>query len=109
MPETPGTDSLRITTSSRVLPCWDIYNSFKLSNTTTKVKTTQVDHSLGQRCGNIELEAYLADAVRPINVVLDLRITHERYGGSSNPSFNGTLYYPAPADIYKPLHTYVIK
>ena len=49
----------------------------------TKVKTTQVDHSRGQRCGDIELEAYLADAAGHINLVMDLRITHERWGSSA--------------------------
>ena len=80
-----------------------------LFRTTTKVKTTQVARSLGQRCGIIELAEYLADAVGPVNVVQDLRITHERFRSSSNPSFDGTLHYPAPADKYKPLYAYVIK
>ena len=112
MPETPGTDSLRRTTLSLVLVCWDISKIEQLADlfrTTTKVKTAQVVRSLGQRCGIIELAEYLADAAGPVNVVQDLRITHERFGSSSNPSFNGTLHYPAPTDRYKPLNAYVIK
>ncbi len=47
-----------------------------------KVKTTQVDHIRGKRCGDIELEVYLADASGPINLVMDLYITHERWGST---------------------------
>ena len=36
----------------------------------------------------------------PVILVLDLRITHERFGSISNPS----LHYPSPADIDKPLN-----
>ena len=36
--------------------------------------------------------------------VLDLRIVHERWGSSSNPSLNGKLHYPPPADIDRPLN-----
>ncbi len=31
-------------------------------------------------------------------MVLDLRIAHERWRSSSNPSFNGHLHYPAGID-----------
>jgi hypothetical protein len=48
------------------------------------------------------LPAYLPDAPGPVNLVLDLCIRHERFGSSSKPSFNGTLHYPAPADIDTP-------
>jgi hypothetical protein len=34
--------------------------------------------SRGQRCGDIELAAFLADAAGPVNLVMDLRIAHER-------------------------------
>jgi hypothetical protein len=49
----------------------------------TKFKTIQVDQSRGERCGDIELEVYLADAAGYINLVMDLRITHERWGSSA--------------------------
>ena len=45
------------------------------------------------RDGDIELVAYL---------VLDLRITHERWGCSSDPSLNGHLHYPN--DLAGPLN-----
>ena len=52
---------------------------------TTKVKNTQVARSRGQRCGDIELADYLADATGPVNLVMDLRIAQERFGSSSEP------------------------
>ena len=54
--------------------------------------------SRGQRCGVIELAAYLSNAAGPVPLVLDLRIAHERWGSSSNPSLNGHLHYPADID-----------
>ena len=47
---------------------------------------------------------YLSDVVGPVNLVLDLCITHDRYGSSSNPRLIGHLHYPVPADIDKPLN-----
>ena len=58
----------------------------------------------GHRCGDIELVAYLVNAAGPVPLVLDLRITHERMGSSSNPILNGHLLYPRPTDIDRPLN-----
>jgi hypothetical protein len=33
-----------------------------------------------------------------VPLVLDLRITHERWGNSSDPSLNGHLHYPNDID-----------
>ena len=63
-----------------------------LFRTTHKVKTQQVAKSWGQRCGDIEIAAYLADAVGPVTLVLDLRITDERWGSSSNPLLTGICF-----------------
>ena len=82
---------------------WAIEQLVDLFHTTTKVKNTQVDHNRGQRSGNIELVAFLADTVGPVNLVMDLHITHERWGSSSNPVLNGKLHHPLPADIEKPV------
>ena len=41
---------------------------------------------------------YLANAAGPVPLVLDLRIAHDRYGSSSDPSINGTLHYPTEVD-----------
>jgi hypothetical protein len=57
-----------------------------------------VAKSRGQRCGDIELAAYVSNAVGPVSLVLDLRITHERRGSRSNLSLNDHLHYPADMD-----------
>ena len=54
--------------------------------------------SRGQRCGDIELAAYLANAAGSVPLVLDLRIAHERFGSTSDPSINGHLHYPNNLD-----------
>jgi hypothetical protein len=48
---------------------------------------------MGQQCGDIELAGYLANAAGPVPLVLNLRITHDRFGSSSDPSINGHLRY----------------
>ena len=62
------------------------------------MKTQQVDGNRGHRCGDIELASYLASESGPVSLVLDLRITHDRYGSSSDPSLNGHLHYPNDLD-----------
>ena len=34
----------------------------------------------------------------PVSLVLDLHITHDRWGSSSDPSINGHLHYPNDMD-----------
>ncbi len=34
----------------------------------------------------------------PVPLVLDLRIAHERWGSSSDPSIHGHLHYPSDVD-----------
>jgi hypothetical protein len=63
-----------------------------------KVKTQQVVKSRGQDCGDIELAGYLDNAAGPVSLVLDLRITHDRMGSSTDPSLNGHLKYPNNLD-----------
>ena len=58
----------------------------------------QVARSRGQQCGDIELTGYLTNATGPVPLVLDLRITHERWGSSSDPTLNGNLHYPNDVD-----------
>ena len=72
-------------------PNWVVEQLADLFRTTHRVKTWQVDKRRGQRCGDIELAAYLSNAAGPVPLVLDLRIAHERWGSSSNPSLNGHL------------------
>ncbi len=73
---------------------WAVEQLADLFRTTYRVKTQQVARSRGQRCGDIELAAYLANAAGPVPLVLDLRIAHERFGSGSDPSINGHLHYP---------------
>jgi hypothetical protein len=39
--------------------------------------------------------------VCPVSLVMDLRITHDRFDSNSDPSLNGHLHYP----VYMTLHT----
>jgi hypothetical protein len=77
---------------------WAVDQIADLFRTTHKVKTQQVARSRGQHCGDIELAGYLANAVGPVPLVLDLRIAHERWGSSSDPTLNGNLHYPNDID-----------
>ena len=45
-----------------------------------------------------------ADSVGTVPLVLDLRITHDRWGSTSNPLLHGHLQYPRPDDIDRPLN-----
>ncbi len=44
----------------------------------------------------------VTSAAGPVPLVLDLRITHERFGSSSDPSINGHVHYPN--DLDRPLN-----
>jgi hypothetical protein len=52
----------------------------------------------GHRCGDIELTGYLVNVTGPLSLVMDLHLTHERFGSSSDPSINGHLHYPNEVD-----------
>ncbi len=65
---------------------WAVEQLVDLFRTTVKVKTQQVAKSWGHHCGDIELAGYLANAAGPVPLVLDLRITHEGFRSSSDPS-----------------------
>ncbi len=67
------------------------YSDFR---TTHRVKTQHVTKSRGQYCVDIEVTVYLANAAGPVPLVMDLRIAHDRFGSSSDPSLNGHLHYP---------------
>jgi hypothetical protein len=77
---------------------WMVDQIADLFRTTHKIETQQVARSQGQQCGDIELADYLAKAVGPLPLVLDLRIAHDRFGSSSDPSLNGHLHYPNDID-----------
>ena len=44
------------------------------------------------------MAGYLANAAGPVSLVLDLRIAHDRFGSSSDPSINDHLHYPNDLD-----------
>jgi hypothetical protein len=69
-----------------------------LFRTTHKVKTQQVVKKRGQHCGDVDLSGYLAKTVGPVSLVLDLLITHDRVGSSTDPTLNGQLRYPNNLD-----------
>ena len=77
---------------------WAVQQLADLFRTTHKVKTERVVRSRGQRCGDVELTGYLANEAGPVPLVLDLRIAHDRWGSSSDPSINGHLHYPNDID-----------
>jgi hypothetical protein len=77
---------------------WAVDQLADLFRTTHRAKTQQVIRSRGQHCGDIELAGYLANEAGPVPLVLDLRITHERVGRSSDLSLNGNLRYPNDKD-----------
>jgi hypothetical protein len=66
--------------------------------TTHHTKMQHVTKNRGRHCGDIQLEAYLANAAGPVPLVLDLRIDHDRFGSSFDPSLNGHLHYPNDID-----------
>jgi hypothetical protein len=77
---------------------WTVDQIANLFRTTHREKTQQVIKSRGQDCGDIELTGYLANEADPVPLVLDLRIAHDRFGSSSDPSLNGNLHYPHNID-----------
>ena len=42
--------------------------------------------------------SYLENVEGPVPLVMDLRIAHDRWGSSSDPSINGHLHYPNDID-----------
>jgi hypothetical protein len=58
------------------------------------VKTQQVVKSRGHHCGDVELVGCLTIVTVPVSLVLDLLITHDRVGSSTDPTLNGQLRYP---------------
>jgi hypothetical protein len=77
---------------------WVVDQIADVFRTTHKVKTQQVARSRDQQCGDIEFAGYLANAAGPVPLMLDLRIAHDRFGSSSDPSLNGHLHYPNDID-----------
>ena len=81
---------------------WVVDQLTDLFLTTHKVKTQHVIKNRGRRCGDVELTPYLPNTVDPVSLVLDLRITHDRFRSSSDLNLNRHLHYPN--DIGKSLN-----
>ncbi len=77
---------------------WVVDQLVDLFRTTHRVKTQQVVKVRGQHCGDIE---YLVNDTDPVPLVLDLRLDHDRFDSSSDPTLNGRLHY---TDIDKSLN-----
>jgi hypothetical protein len=77
---------------------WMVDQIDDLFRTTHKVKTQQVVKNRGQHCGDVELAEYLANAVDPVPLVLDLLITHDRVGSNTDPTLHGHSRYPNNSD-----------
>ncbi len=77
---------------------WVVEQLTDFFRTTHHTKTQHVTKSRGRHCGDIQLEAYLANTAGPVPLVLDLRIDHDRFGSTSDPSLNGHLHYPNDID-----------
>jgi hypothetical protein len=77
---------------------WAVEQLADLFRTTHRTKTQYVTKSRGRHCGDIQLEAYLANAASPEPLVLDLRIDHGRFESRPDPSLNGHLHYPHDID-----------
>ena len=44
------------------------------------------------------MDGYLTNTAGPVPLVLDLRIAHDRFGSTSDPTLNGHLHYPNDLD-----------
>ncbi len=83
---------------------WAVGQLADLFRTTHTAKIQQVVRRRGQDCGDVDLVGYLTNVTDPVPLVLDLLITHDRFGSSSDPTLNGNLHYPNPNDIDESLN-----
>jgi hypothetical protein len=77
---------------------WVVDQLADLFRTTHRVKTQHVTKNRGRYCGDIDLTTYLPNLTVPVPLVLDLRITHDRFGINSDLNLNGHLNYPNDID-----------
>jgi hypothetical protein len=79
---------------------WVVEQLFDLFHTTHKVKIQQhVTKIRGRHCGDIKVKTYFVNTTGPVPpLVLDLLITHDRFGSTSDPSLNEHLHYPNDVD-----------
>jgi hypothetical protein len=60
--------------------------------------TFSISSLSGHRTSGNQAAGYLANVADPVPLVLDLRITHDRFGSSSDPNLNGKLHWPNDID-----------
>jgi hypothetical protein len=77
---------------------WVVDQIDDLFHTTHTVKTEHVTKNRGRHCGDIEVTDYLPNVVDPVPVVLDLHISHDRFGSTSDLNLNRHLHYPNDID-----------
>jgi hypothetical protein len=77
---------------------WAVDQLADLFRSTHHTKTEHVTKNRGRHYGDIQLETYLPNVTDPVSLVLDLRIVHDRFGSSSDPSLNDHLHYPNDID-----------
>jgi hypothetical protein len=68
-------------------------NNWPLFHTTHTVKTQHVTKIRSRHCGELNWRSHLW-TTDPVPLVMDLHITHDRFGSRSDPSLNGHLPYP---------------
>jgi hypothetical protein len=92
--ENPVTDcGWRRTTTGRLT------KFLNFPRTTHRTKTQHVTESRGRHCGDVDLTVCLANSEGPqVSLVLDLHITHDRFGSNSDLNLNGHLHYPNGMD-----------
>jgi hypothetical protein len=86
---------------------WTVDQLTDLFRTTHHTKTQHVTKSRGRHCGDMQLESYLANVVGPMLLVVDLRIAHDRFGSSSDPSL--VSFIPAIPSTSGKLHSEFIR
>jgi hypothetical protein len=77
---------------------WAVQQLADLFRSTHRTKTQHVTKNRGRHCGDIQMESYLTNVEGSVPLVLDLRIAHDRFGSTSDPSLNGHLHYPNDID-----------
>jgi hypothetical protein len=62
------------------------------------MKTQHVTKNRGRYCGDIDRTTFLDNTTGPVPLVLDLLISHDRFGSSCDLNLNGHLHYPNDID-----------
>jgi hypothetical protein len=77
--------------------CSGIFSLIKFSSY-KKMSFKEVKKRRGDHCEDIDLTVYLVNEEGPVPLVLDLHISHDRFGRNSDPNLNGHLHFPNDID-----------